>query len=624
MKKDPYVRRRVGDVIVPVIGTIVALGLVGLVLYIANTDIARGFGAGASKVQTLKQIVKSGDTIWEYREMDSFPLVDKTGKKWTEAEYQAENWKAGKGTFGSVGGVLSPRVNGAEPDNLLDFYMDDNTAYPVTYFRTEFELGDISEISTFSGEIEYDDAVVVYLNGKVVHKGNVPDMGYLEGNLYGSVETVEKSRKDVFKLEDLSVLQTGRNCLAVEIHQNSANSSDIYFDFTVLRGVTGECHPAIFDTSGLMLQVGDTKESIWINWMTFHDGDFVVQYCEEGETYGDFQDVELKQVQVEDQFCYQAQISWLEYGETYHYRFWDHISGCYSEEFTINIPEEDEDITFLFAGDAQIGAGGLVTEDADKWQKALEAGLLYEPDSSFVISAGDQADDSEVVRSLQEYRGFRGAEVLKHLPIAVNQGNHDTTAELYDLQFDIFEKRSGHNYYFMYEDILFAAINTNSREYEENLTYLKNAVAKCRPEWIVVMMHYSMYSAGPHAYDDRIAELREVYAEAFAELEVDIVLSGHDHVYTRSYFMDGMEVTEKEDGEKKTGEVLYISGGSSTGSKMYEAEAKEEEYVAFCDDREESTPLISAITISGRTLTLETICVETGAVLDTCTINKTA
>lgn len=66
-------------------------------------------------------------------------------------------------------------------------------------------------------------------------------------------------------------------------------------------------------------------------------------------------------------------------------------------------------------------------------------------------------------------------------------------------------------------------------------------------------MHYSMFSAGPHSDEEKILNLRKVYNEAFSELDVDLVLSGHDHLYARTYLMKGMKSTGNASGLKNRG-----------------------------------------------------------------------
>lgn len=113
-----------------------------------------------------------------------------------------------------------------------------------------------------------------------------------------------------------------------------------------------------------------------------------------------------------------------------------------------------------------------------------------------------------------------------------------------------------------------------------------------------------------------------MYNEAFSELDVDLVLSGHDHLYARTYLMKGMKSTGNASGLKKQGETLYLSGTSSTGSKFYEKESGKKGYIAFYDGETEKTPLISAITIQGKTLTIKTVRTTDMSVFDEITIRK--
>lgn len=96
-------------------------------------------------------------------------------------------------------------------------------------------------------------------------------------------------------------------------------------------------------------------------------------------------------------------------------------------------------------------------------------------------------------------------------------------------------------------------MNSNSGSYATQIEYLKKAIQNTNPEWIIVTMHYSMFSAGPHSDEEKILNLRKVYNEAFSELDVDLVLSGHDHLYARTYLMKGMKSTGNASGLKKQG-----------------------------------------------------------------------
>ena len=114
--------------------------------------------------------VETGITYWQYKDTEGEPSIDSNGKRWNEAGYLTEDWKEAKGSFGSYYGELNDRVGGKYPSNLLNYYSAKKKALPVYYFRTEFEVDDAREIFQLSGEIQFDDSVIIYLNGKEIYK----------------------------------------------------------------------------------------------------------------------------------------------------------------------------------------------------------------------------------------------------------------------------------------------------------------------------------------------------------------------------------------------------------------------------------------------------------------------
>ena len=139
--------------------------------------------------------VETGITYWQYKDTEGEPSIDSNGKRWNEAGYLTEDWKEAKGSFGSYYGELNDRVGGKYPSNLLNYYSAKKKALPVYYFRTEFEVDDAREIFQLSGEIQFDDSVIIYLNGKEIYKDNEPTEGYDPGTGYGAKEGVETSWK---------------------------------------------------------------------------------------------------------------------------------------------------------------------------------------------------------------------------------------------------------------------------------------------------------------------------------------------------------------------------------------------------------------------------------------------
>ena len=485
-------------------------------------------------------------------------------------------------------------MGGKYPSNLLNYYSAKKKALPVYYFRTEFEVDDAREIFQLSGEIQFDDSVIIYLNGKEIYKDNEPTEGYDPGTGYGAKEGVETSWNRVFSVENTTALKNGTNCIAVEVHQIHEDSSDVYFDFKEFKGTPEWNEVETLDADGLILQPGDTNNQMLVNWLTPQKGGYNVQYCRKVDDFYNYTELEMERVEIEGQYCYKARLSNLRAGETYSYRLCNRKNGAHSEVFNFTTAKQGEGVKFLFVGDPQIGAGESVQQDGEAWKRTLEVGKHILPNAEFLISAGDQSDSSKTDIAIEEYYEFRSPDELKNIPVAVNKGNHDTVKEIYEEQFMPPGVWDDANYYFARDGVLFFALNSNSGSYATQIEYLKKAIQNTNPEWIIVTMHYSMFSAGPHSDEEKILNLRKVYNEAFSELDVDLVLSGHDHLYARTYLMKGMKSTGNASGLKKQGETLYLSGTSSTGSKFYEKESGKKGYIAFYDGETEKTPLISA------------------------------
>ena len=124
------------------------------------------------------------------------------------------------------------------------------------------------------------------------------------------------------------------------------------------------------------------------------------------------------------------------------------------------------------------------------------------PETDFLLSAGDQVNKAS---NEEQYAGYLEHDVLKSLPMATVIGNHDSGSDAYSEHFN----------------------NPNV-------------------EWKVVSFHHSLYTVASHAYDRDVLARREQWVPVFDELGVDVVLMGHDHVYARTYVMDGLtpKVTE--------------------------------------------------------------------------------
>ncbi len=109
----------------------------------------------------------------------------------------------------------------------------DTDKIPTYFFRHTFELeGGLPQALVLQGYV--DDGAVVYLNGEEVARINMPE-GYTDEDLHAY--TAKGSFMEGFEPLYLNsdALREGKNVLAVEVHQVSRGSQDLYFDMELLR-----------------------------------------------------------------------------------------------------------------------------------------------------------------------------------------------------------------------------------------------------------------------------------------------------------------------------------------------------------------------------------------------------
>lgn len=156
------------------------------------------------------------EDIWKYNDTGAALAED-----WKEASFDDSSWPEGKAELGYGDGDENTQV-GYGPSASRKFL--------CTYFRREFTVDQQDSIPNLVAGLKYDDGAVVYLNGKEVIRVNMA-MGAID-HTSPAINTVSgsaESKVTNFSI-DASLLKNGQNCIAVEIHQDAPNSSDISFD----------------------------------------------------------------------------------------------------------------------------------------------------------------------------------------------------------------------------------------------------------------------------------------------------------------------------------------------------------------------------------------------------------
>ncbi|RCX08165.1 Ig-like protein group 2 [Anaerobacterium chartisolvens] len=316
----------------------------------------------------------------------------------------------------------------------------------------------------------------------------------------------------------------------------------------------------------------------------------------------------------------------LEENTEYVYRYG--INGSWSERLEYSTERRDR-YNFIFVGDPQIGAGSR-NSDSQQWNDTMKKAVKMRTDTAFMLSAGDQVNTGS---NENEYAGYLSPQELKALPVATTIGNHDANDANYTYHFNnpnttnYGKTNAGGNYYFSYGDTLFIIINTNNTNAAQHEAHIDEAV-KSQPDakWKVLMFHQDIYGSGnQHSTKAYIIELRNKLFPIIDKYKIDVVLTGHDHSYTRSYQMlhDTPQKTQKEAGINRvidpTGTV-YITANSASGSKYYDLESFTGLYAATRSQYR--VPTFSSVTVDNVSFTIDTYRTDTMQMIDHYSIIK--
>lgn len=346
---------------------------------------------------------------------------------------------------------------------------------------------------------------------------------------------------------------------------------------------------------------------------------------------------------------------------SYHYQYL--LNGQWSETYDYKTQSTDK-FQCLYVGDPQIGAstGQEATEkndfadskeyyarnDAYNWNKTLESALSAHPNVSFMLSAGDQINETsktgaekELLRQQVEYAGFLYSPILRSLPVATTIGNHDNKTVNYKNHFnnpnsyteEVGASVAGNDYYYRYGNALFIVINTNNYNCQTHKDLINKAIndkANEGVKWKILMFHQDIYGSGYDHSDSDGMILRTQLTPIIDAADIDVVLQGHDHTYSRTFQLKGdgkqhqaFESTDSENfitenatcydilnNKNNENKVInpegtaYMEANSSSGSKFYQLIGTQQDYIAT---RSQSwRPTYSTIDIDEVSFTINT------------------
>ena len=582
------------------------------------------------ETQTLPESI-GADTVWSYLDDGTDPAAGSDDRtSWTAEMFDTTSWKTAAGPFGSKRGAAE--LETGYTANTILAGCDGANDTPAYFFRTTFNVTSLEDMTKLKGTLQYDDAATVYINGRRVAGF---DDGDISANLQYGGSNAGTPKTVSFELLDLSVLNTGINTIAVELHQGRASSSDIWFHFTDLSLSDEE----VSYQNNVSLSMGADQSQMNFTWYSpLADAKLLVA---DNDDMTGAQTMEATASAANDgQYSCKATVTGLAAGKTYYYQLSNagHTSEIY--HFTT---DDGGDFSFAFVGDPQIGASGNVNNDAAGWDKTLNIIGTNDifSDVSFLMSAGDQVNTAA---DENQYDGYLDHDVLTGLPVATAIGNHDSGSNVYSQHFNVPNESAeygrtaaGGDYYFVYNNVLFMVLNSNVQTTDgvaEHKAFMETAIEATRDagiQWKIVMFHHTLFTVASHAHDGYIDNengFKTQIIPVLKELDVDVVLQGHDHVYCRTYLMDGtIPMTDKaiydDEGYSSitdpTG-ILYVTANSGSGSKTYGILNETFDFSAV--QNQESAANVSKVTVSDKQLTITTYRTTNMTEVDSFTIKR--
>ncbi len=145
--------------------------------------------------------------------------------------------------------------------------------------------------------------------------------------------------------------------------------------------------------------------------------------------------------------------------------------------------------------------------------------------------------------------------ILRNQSLWPVYGNHDARRWTYFKLFTLPENGEAggvpsgtENYYAIDYDnihlVMLDSQDSNLKPDSDMLAWLKKDLSENTRQWLIAVFHHPPYSKGTHNSDERkdsagrMVKLRQYVLPILEAAAVDLVLSGHSHMYERSHLMD--------------------------------------------------------------------------------------
>ena len=470
-----------------------------------------------------QSVIFAFNTNWKYLDDGSNQHAT-----WQQINFDDNLWKNGNSDFGFGNNAATQLEAG----------------HATYYFRKTILISNPQSFANFSFNCHRDDGLALYVNGVEVYRNNLP----------ASLITYQRPASQVCLDNGDSIITTtipdsffvnGDNVIAAEVHNFATDNSDLLFSCKLTGNLTNTL-PVI--TRGAYMNMV-TDNSIVIEWRTKNLSDSEVRFGKSAD--------KLFAYHINPKLTKEHTITLNGLTPDTKYFYSIGSIGCVLQSgelnYFITAPPEDtaSNLRFWITGD--YGKTSAVQTEVRNSFIQYNSGL---PVNGWLLlgdNAYEYGTDDEYQTQVFEFN----SELLKNIPLFPAVGNHDygNVGYLSDLSFtsdfpyyNIFklpvESGTEKYYSFNYGNAHFISLDSYGAynfQGSEMYNWLQSDLMTNTKRWTIVYFHHPPYTKGSHDSDTEIEliNMRQNIVPLLEAFGVDLVMSGHSHVYEHSALIKG-------------------------------------------------------------------------------------
>ncbi|MEP7375455.1 MAG: Ig-like domain-containing protein [Chitinophagaceae bacterium] len=484
-------------------------------------------------------------TSWKYLDKGT-----NQGTAWKATSFNDASWATGNAQLGYGDG---------DEATVVSYGPSSTAKYITTYFRKTISVSNPLNFSSILGSVKRDDGIAIYLNGTEVYRNNLTaGAGY---TTLATLASDDGATAQTFSFSPSSFV-SGTNVIAVEIHQNAANSTDISFDLQLIGTVPN----AALLTRGPYLNMGN-ETAVTLRWKTDMATNSKVEV---GTSFGSYTNVFNNSVSSTE---HEVRVTGLNPDTKYFYRFGSSTLALQqgTDNYFITAPQLSATRKIRIAAFGDCGRNDNLYQSSTL---SSYQNYIGNNRAEVLLLLGDNAYETGTDSEYQSrFFDIYSSNILKNHQLFPAPGNHDYANNVsrqadHNIPYNsIFSNPtaaecggvpSGTEAYYSWNwgNIHFLSLDSYGKEnagttrlYDTTgaqAVWVKNDLAANTRPWVIAYWHHPPFTMGSHNSDSEteLINMRQNFIRILERYGVDVIVCGHSHDYERSYLLKNYFGTE--------------------------------------------------------------------------------